>query len=292
MRSSRRLTSVASASGAAPAAANALTHALLGQALAEARVGEHLVLDELAHAGRLVGERTLVELGEDRVARAGEQVGRDLAPALRDAGVVELAADQAQQRRLDLGVAQLRAAGDEAHDRLGDLLVDQRPARLAHGVQRLRAGHARQPHPVLRDRGHRPLQALEVREVVLAQRDQDAVVAAREVEALDDRFVVVERASSALGQPVLDQVGEVVDELRRALAADVVTLREREDLLELVEDQQRRQRIACVVHAARRRGGAGTPTAIRLRPRCRSASSVPEDVVAEDGLLDLLRRRR
>ena len=78
MRSSRRLTSVASASGGAPAAAKAFDHALLGEALAIAGLGEQVVLDELAHARRLVGERALVEFGEDGVARAGEQVGGDL----------------------------------------------------------------------------------------------------------------------------------------------------------------------------------------------------------------------
>ena len=40
-----------------------LAHALLGQAFAKARLGEHLVLDEFAHAGRLVGQRPLVEFG-------------------------------------------------------------------------------------------------------------------------------------------------------------------------------------------------------------------------------------
>ena len=39
-----------------------LSHALLGQALAKARLGQHLVLDELAHTGGLIGQRALVEL--------------------------------------------------------------------------------------------------------------------------------------------------------------------------------------------------------------------------------------
>src|SRR6185312_2665698 len=81
-RSRRRSTSRASASGAAPAAAN---------------------------AGRLVGKRALVELGEDRVVRTGEQIRRNLVSSLRDARVVELAADERQERRLDLGIAQFRA---------------------------------------------------------------------------------------------------------------------------------------------------------------------------------------
>ncbi len=103
-----------------------LEHALLGQALAEAGVRQQLVLDHLAQRRRLIGERALVELGQDGVVRAGEQVGGDLGAALRDARVVELAADQRQQRGLDLGVAQFGAAGDEAHDRLRHFL--RRPA--------------------------------------------------------------------------------------------------------------------------------------------------------------------
>ncbi len=85
MRSRRRSTSVASVPAGAPAVANSFDQALLGEALAIAGFGEQVVLDHLAHAGRLVGERALVELGEDRVARAGEEVGGDLVAALRDA---------------------------------------------------------------------------------------------------------------------------------------------------------------------------------------------------------------
>ncbi len=67
-------------------------------------------------------------------------------------------------------------------------------------------------------------EAFEVGEIVLAQCDQDAVVAAREVEALDDRFVVVELGFERARQPVLDQVGQIVDEARGALSARVVAL--------------------------------------------------------------------
>ena len=52
---------------------------LLGQALAVAGLGQQLVLDDAPHARGLVGERALVEFGEDRVARARQQIGRDLA---------------------------------------------------------------------------------------------------------------------------------------------------------------------------------------------------------------------
>ena len=123
MRSSRRLTSTARVSGAAPAAAKRCSQALLGDVLAKARVGEQLVLDDPAHRRGLVGQRALVEIAEDGGVRARQQVERDLGAPLRDARVVELAADQAEQRRLDFRIRQLGAAGDEAHDGRGHLLA-------------------------------------------------------------------------------------------------------------------------------------------------------------------------
>ena len=100
-----------------------LLHTLLGQAFAMAGLGEQVVLDELAHAGGLIGQRALVELGEDVVARACQQVRGNFGATLRDARVVELAADERQQRGFDFGIDEFRAAGDEADDRTGDFLA-------------------------------------------------------------------------------------------------------------------------------------------------------------------------
>ena len=108
-------------------------------------------------------------------------------------------------------------------------------------------GHAGEPHPVLRDRGHDALHALEMGEIVFAQRDQDPVVAAREIETLGGGFVLLDPRFERFGRAVLDQVGEILEELRGALAAEVVALREREDFLELVEYQQRDERLAALV---------------------------------------------
>ena len=55
--------------------------AFLGDVLAEARVGEQLVLDDPAHGRRLVGQRAFVEIAEDGVVGAGEQIQRDFARA-------------------------------------------------------------------------------------------------------------------------------------------------------------------------------------------------------------------
>ncbi len=292
MRRSRRLTSVASVSGGAPAAVNSFDQAFLGEALAVARFGEEVVLDHLPHAGRLVGQRALVELSEDRFARSGEQVGGNLVATLRDPRVVELAADEGQERRLDLGIGEFGAAGDEADDRRGDFLGDELAARIYHRGERLRAGHPGEPHPVLGDRGHLALEPFEVGEIVLAQRDQDPVVGARKVEFFRRRVVALDALLELPGRAVLNEVGEVVQELGGALAAEIVALRQREDLLELVEDQQRGERlpgrvaqhVVAVVQELPQRFAADRGAGLRPLPRRLR--------LAEDRLLDLLGRWR
>ncbi len=127
-----------------------------------------------------------------------------------------------------------------------------------------------------------------MREIVLAQRDQDPVVLAREVEPLDDGLVVLHPRFERLGRAVLDEIREVLEKLRGALAAEVVALREREDLLELVEDQQRNERLArCVAeHVAAMVEELPQRFAVDrhagLRPLARGFGR------AEDRLLDLL----
>ena len=269
-----------------------LGHALLGQALAIAGLGEQFVLDDAPHAGRLVSQRALVELRQDRVARAGQQVRRNLRLALRLPHRVEFAADQAQQRRLDFGVRQFRTARHEAHDRFGHFLRDELAAGLDDRAQGLLAGHAGEPHAVLRDRGHGALHAFEVREVVLAQRDQDAVVGAREIEIVGVGFVFLEAALEVGGRTVLDQVRQLIQEALRALPARVVGLRQREDLLELVENQQRQQRL--FVRVAQQVAPVMQELPERFafdgRTRARPVTGLGRHL--EDRLLDLLRRRR
>jgi hypothetical protein len=54
---------------------------------------------------------------------------------------------------------------------------------------------------------------------------------------LDSRFERLRRA-------VLDEIGQILDEFRGALAPEIVGLRKRETFLELVEDQQQDERLA------------------------------------------------
>ena len=100
------------------------------------------------------------------------------------------------------------------------------------------------------------------------------------------------RRDSSARRPVLHQVGQLVDELRGACAAEVVALGEREDLLELVEDQQWRQgaavgvaqHVAAVVHELPQRLTLDRGAGLRPSARC--------ERLAEHRLLDLLGGRR
>jgi hypothetical protein len=178
MRSRRRLTSVARRQAPLPPAAKRVSTRSSARLSRKPDSREHLVLDEatarLAAGRRARARRT--RAGSCRASR--EQVGRDLAAALGDARVVELAAHEREERGLDLGVAQLRPPATKRT--MASAPPRTRAARRAsmHGGQRLLRRHARKPHAVLRDRGIVP-SGPRVRQVVLAQRDQHAVVGAR-----------------------------------------------------------------------------------------------------------------
>ena len=216
----------------------------LGHVLAEARSGQQLILDDAADGGGLVLERPLIKVAEDRGVRAGQQVEGNLGAILGDARVVQLAADQAQQRGLDLGIGQFGAAGHEPHDGGGHFFGHQSLAGPHDRGHRLDAGHRRQPQAVLGDARHRALEAFERRQIVLTQRDQHAIVAAGEIEALGHLVVGFQLGLDRLGRAVFNQIGQVGDEGRGAGSAEVIALRQREDLLELIEDQQRDQSLA------------------------------------------------
>ena len=169
--------------------------------------------------------------------RARQKIKRDLAAPLCDAGVIQLAADEAQERGFHLGVGDLGAAGDETHDGGCNLLGDQALTGAHDRGQRLLSGHRSEPQTVLRDARHRGLQAFNRGEIVLAQGNQHAIVAACEIEALGGRLVFLELGLELLRRTVFDKVRKIRDEARRACAPEVVALREREDFLELIEDQ-------------------------------------------------------
>lgn len=98
----------------------------------------------------------------------------------------------------------------------------------------------------------------------------------------------LERARRA----VLDEIAQLLEEERRPSTAEIVALRERENFLELVENQQRDQsaagavapHIVAVVKELPQRLAGQRRTNVRLLPGLRSS--------ADDRLLDLLRGRR
>jgi hypothetical protein len=98
------------------------------------------------------------------------------------ARVVELAADERQERRLDSALRSSAPPPQKRTIALGHLSRDEASAGLDHRGERLVSGHPREPHRFCVIEGIDALTALEVGEVVLAQRDEDAVVGAVEVE--------------------------------------------------------------------------------------------------------------
>ena len=213
--------------------------ALLGNVLAESGVRQQLILDDVTYGRWLVRKRTLVEVAEDAGVRARQEIKGNLAASLRNPGIVELSANEAQQRRLDFGVGKLGATCDEAHDRCRNFLRDQALAGLHDRGERLLAGHARQPQAILRDARHANLQPLKRGEVVLAQRNQHPIVAARKIEVLRGRLVRLNLRLEVLGRAILNEVGEIRDEACGPCPPKIIRLRKRKDLFELIEYQQR-----------------------------------------------------
>ncbi|MBI5768641.1 MAG: hypothetical protein HZA93_12655 [Verrucomicrobia bacterium] len=182
-----------------------------------------MILDEGAHRLRQVGDAALVEIGEDLAAVAGDEVGGDLRGARGAPAFVELAANDGEQRRLDvefgqpLGGAAARA-GDEFDDRAGDLVGHEAGAGFHDGFEGLDAVHAGEAHAVVHERGHDRLEALEVRQVVLAQRDDHAVVGGAEVERVQLRGRLLDAGDERFGRAVFDELGQLRHERDRALA--------------------------------------------------------------------------
>ena len=68
--------------------------------LAQARIRHQLVFDKRSDRRRLVGNAPLVIILQDPLAAARQEIGRDLRQSQRQTPIVQLAADQAQERRL------------------------------------------------------------------------------------------------------------------------------------------------------------------------------------------------
>ena len=213
-----------------------------GEIVAKAGFREQVILDERAHARWEIVYAALVEIGEDLAAVAGDEVDGDLRLAERAAALVELAADDGQQGGLDVELGQPlnRAAarpGDKFDDLARHLLGHELRAGLDDGLERLGAGHAREPHAVRHHRRHDRFKAFEFRQEILAQGDDHAVIGAAEIERLQFIGRALKARDQLFGGPVFDQFCELAHECDRAVAAGARGGPQREEFLELVEDE-------------------------------------------------------
>ena len=131
-----------------------------------------------------------------------------------------------------------------------------------------------------------------MREVVLAERDEDPVVGAGEVELGRVRLVTVDAGLERARRAVLHQVGEVREKLLGPAPAGIVGLCQREDLLELVEDQDRDQGPAVRVLQDVVAVVQEFPERLACDGRAGLGPGAGGLGGAEDGALDLLGRRR
>ncbi len=215
-----------------------------------ARAGDEPVLDERAHRLWQVPEALLVEVREDALACPGEQLGRDHRKPRGAAPLVQLAAHEAQDGGVDLqGLDRLLClvpgAGlprDIADDVGRDLPAHPIGGGLHDRQEGVAAVEVRKPHAIAPQGRDRAAQGLEIGEVILAQADDDPVVLLLVAEG--ERLAARLDARPHRGRDVvLDEVGELGDEGSDA----AIPLPQGEQLLELIENQDRREE--AVAHA-------------------------------------------
>ena len=225
-----------------------------GHVFAEAGVGQQFLLDELPGGLRLPVEALFVEILQDAAAAAFEKLRRDFSQVLGRAPRVQLAAEKAQQRRFDPEILQrtadgirvflpgviLPAVADKADNALRDLLANKLSTRPQHGLHRLPAVHRFEAHAVLKDQRDLGSQALEFREIIFAQGNEHATIAAVKVEVLDERRILFEPPPQRFRNTVFHKVGQFGQQGGTAGAGGVGAFPEGEDFLELVECQQER----------------------------------------------------
>ena len=193
-----------------------------GPSIAIALGGQQLLLDEQPQRRVDAGEARLVELPDDLLLRALEQIRGDLRLAEADALIVELAADDAEQGRLDLDPRQLRLAdcfslraaaarGNERDHFLGHTRRHQVAAGGEDGIARLPAVHPRQTHAVFHDRRHPPPQAFEIGQEILAQGEDHPATLLAEIVAAGGFGIILQSGAHARRRAVLDQSSEFIE---------------------------------------------------------------------------------
>ena len=251
---------------------------LLGDEVALRRIRQHqIVLDEDLHAGVHAVERPDVEVVEDRRLRVLEQLARDPILMQKTAFVVQLAAEHAEQRWIDGQVAGELAARralrrDDLDDALRDVFRDEVTARRQDHAQPVGGAHRKQAEIVAADGGKHLAQLDELGKIVLTKTEQHVDGASGE--RVLQRFVrilvapllhVIGRESERESPQFLQKRPRRGDRFRRAPP-------DREHLLELIEDEQRRQQ----------------PMAVAPPQRVLAIEELPDRGVASRRRLDLV----
>ncbi len=212
-----------------------------GDAVAVAGHRQQAILDEDARRFPEAAQTALVEVVQDRRRVLGQQVGRDARQAAVDSPAVELGTHQTEQRRLDgdLFDRPVRLTRDEADDAGGHLLVEQAPSRAQDRLHGAGSPEPLEPHAIVGGRGNLQAQAFQVGEEILAQAQNDLAELPVVDVARRFRRSLVEPALERGRRPALDEIAQLIEEVLAPGAQRGAFRAEREDLLELVEDQNR-----------------------------------------------------
>ena len=263
--------------------ARLLQRRLQRQVVPKARLRQQLVLHKPAHAFRQIGDTPFVEISENLATIAGHEVRRDLRKTARLAPLVQFAADDRKEGRFNIQLGEplggaATGSSDELDNHLGDLSAHDARPRLNHGLERLHAGHSCEPHPVIHQRRHRGFQTFQMRQIVFAQRDDHAIVGAREVKRLHLRAGFLQSGDELFRRPIFDELRQLAHEADGARALATATGPEREKLLKLIKYQDRHNRAtggsdeSIITMVKEFPQGFGGLRAARLGPRPRSRS--------------------
>ncbi|MSU25323.1 MAG: hypothetical protein EXS32_16075 [Opitutus sp.] len=223
------------------------------EVVAKTGLRQQLVLDEAAHAVGQIGDAAFVKIVENLAAVARHEIRSDLRVPEGMAAVVELVADDGEQGRLhrELGESLGRTAagtGHEFDDRACDTFGDEPRAGFEHGLEGLRACHAREPHPVFHQRRHDLGQSFELRQEILAERKAHAVIGPGEIERLQIVRGFFQPRDDVIGDAVFYKFGEGVHERDGPVPLRADAGPEGEEFLELVDDKDRHDGAAIFIH--------------------------------------------
>ena len=130
---------------------------------------------------------------------------------------------------------------DEPDYLLGGRRIDEAFG-LAHDLERRCAVHASQPHPVQRERRHTHAEGLEIGQEILTDTQQNLVMMTVEMERCGIIRVRVNPLFQRGGRAAFRNIAQLLDEEVRSLRSNGIQPAERENLLELIEHEQRLDR--------------------------------------------------